>query len=455
VVTKGAGSYPVGTQTLTGLTVGRAYRFTCTFVNALGLDAYLGFGGFLTTARSTATSGALQCILIATATSHDVNVGLWFTSGVSGQSITFDNVSIKLLAGNHATQATSTQRPIYGVNPITGTRNLLTFTEQFDNAAWTKANATVTSGQVDPLGGSTAFNLTSTQIDGGILQSYTQLAATAYTFSIWVRRVSGTGIIEIRTSSDPLSFGSISVTSEWQRFSRTTTSNLAGAVTASLRVRTLGDVVEVWGAQIELGSTATAYQKVVSQYEVTEDGVQSVSYLAFDGVDDNMVIPSLPLTGAEPLFLCFGVKRLSTTSPTTLLSFGKGGNSAPTYPGFAIFTRGSAAPIYAPQLAIASATVSGGLIALTGNTFGDAVTRVLSVTKTDIRVNASGIATTGSASNFDGWVTQNNRLGCNYNFANNNFWKGNIYSAIFVASAVSAGKVSQFENFTNDKTGAY
>lgn len=383
--------------------------------------------------------------------------------------------------GNHATQATSTQRPIYGINPIVGTRNLLIYTEQFDDAIWIKSAATIgIDVAISPDGTQNADKLieTATTAMHYMYRTMTPVNATAYTFSVYAKaagrtifRINAgggfvtTGTFDLSAVTATLNAGTSAtitpVGNDWYRctVSGVSSSTTAGQCQTILNTGTYaGDGTSgifFWGAQMEVSSTATAYQKVVSQYEVTQAGVQSVGYLSFDGVDDNMVIPSLSLTGTEPLFFCFGAKRLSTTSNTFLMTFGKGGNSAPTYPGFAIAIRGSAAPAYAPQLLTASATASGSLLAVTGNTFGDAATRVVSATRTALRVNASALVTTGSASDFDGWVTQNNRLGCNYNFANNNFWKGNIYSAIFVASSVTTGQITSTETWVNGETGAY
>jgi hypothetical protein len=52
----------------------------------------------------------------------------------------------------------------------------------------------------------------------------------------------------------------------------------------------LGDGVSgltFWGAQLELGSTATEYQRVGSTYDVTEAGQADNWHLVFDGVDDH------------------------------------------------------------------------------------------------------------------------------------------------------------------------
>jgi hypothetical protein len=45
--------------------------------------------------------------------------------------------------------------------------------------------------------------------------------------------------------------------------------------------------------QLELGSTATAYQRVTTQYDVTEAGVPSVSYLSFNGMNFSMSTSSI------------------------------------------------------------------------------------------------------------------------------------------------------------------
>jgi len=51
----------------------------------------------------------------------------------------------------------------------------------------------------------------------------------------------------------------------------------------------------VWGAQREVGSTLTAYQKVGAATDITEAGVQDTYFLTTDGVDDvlNAVVTDL------------------------------------------------------------------------------------------------------------------------------------------------------------------
>ena len=77
--------------------------------------------------------------------------------------------------GNHASQSTTTSRPI-----LRNLYNLLTYTEQFDNAAWNKINLNVssdTAATTDPLGGNTADKLVSTGANGSAHQVTTPFVA--------------------------------------------------------------------------------------------------------------------------------------------------------------------------------------------------------------------------------------------------------------------------------------
>jgi hypothetical protein len=220
-----------------------------------------------------------------------------------------------------------------------------------------------------------------------------------------------------------------------------------GATPVTAAGQTVGRILD------KSGNGYHATQATLAQRPLYQIDASGRPYLSFDGVDDNLVIPAMTIVGTEPLFLCLGVARLLNTSVTTIVSFGKGGAST-TYPGFSLLVRGSSAPAYAPQLQTASGTVNNNLLGF-GSTFGSAATRVISATKTGFRINNSGIGTSGSSVDFTGFGTQNNRLGCNYNFANNNFWKNGIYSAIFAAISVVDNQITSAQNWTNNKTGAY
>ena len=113
-----------------------------------------------------------------------------------------------------------------------------------------------------------------------------------------------------------------SVGEGWYRCSITTTvtatSGGSGGITALVPLKTSSRVfsyegnpskhIYAWGAQLELGSTATQYQHVTddSRYDITEPfGANSLNYLKFDGVSDGMSLTGLTST-STPITAWFG-----------------------------------------------------------------------------------------------------------------------------------------------------
>jgi hypothetical protein len=72
-----------------------------------------------------------------------------------------------------------------------------------------------------------------------------------------------------------------------------------------------------WGAQLEVGTTATAYQRVGTAFDVTEAGVASRSYLSFDGTDDGMLTGDI-VPGTDKAQVFAGVRKLSDASSGTI-----------------------------------------------------------------------------------------------------------------------------------------
>lgn len=134
--------------------------------------------------------------------------------------------------------------------------NLLTYSEQFDNAAWVKNNATVTANSTtDPNGGSTADTLTATSSNATIYQTVT-LANSPYTFSIYLKRKTGTGTVSITVDGTTLE--NVTLTSSWVRFDTHLTPT-AGSNTVGIKINTNGDEVYAWGAQLEPGTIMGDY----------------------------------------------------------------------------------------------------------------------------------------------------------------------------------------------------
>ena len=151
--------------------------------------------------------------------------------------------------------------------------NLLTYSEQFDDAAWTKARATVTSNTVvapdgtltgDKLVEDTTASNTHLLSVGSI--SFT--SGTSYTLSAYVKAAERTQIVLLCGTT---AFGSGTGSQTLFNLSTLATSNLAGAAATA----TITSVGNGWyRCSITLAATATASDLI--QYRLSSGG--SVSY---------------------------------------------------------------------------------------------------------------------------------------------------------------------------------
>jgi hypothetical protein len=138
--------------------------------------------------------------------------------------------------------------------------NLLTNSQDFESANWFKGNTTVTANTAAaPDGTTTADTVAFAAVANANIQPTSAVAVTAgltYTYSVYLR--AATNISNVRLSMQG-SDTSINITTEWQRFTMTVTAS-GGTLAPTLVTRdSVAASVFVWGAQLELGSTATAY----------------------------------------------------------------------------------------------------------------------------------------------------------------------------------------------------
>ena len=135
--------------------------------------------------------------------------------------------------------------------------NLIQYSEDFSNTYWSpNSNALRSlSSNLSPDGTANAYRVeavTGTQV--GYVGTTT--IGTTVTHSIWVRRISGSttfNMVDVNNNST-----SVNITSDWQRFSLTSTATSTN-LRSYFKTTALGDVVEIYGAQIEAGSYATSY----------------------------------------------------------------------------------------------------------------------------------------------------------------------------------------------------
>jgi len=185
---------------------------------------------------------------------------------------TFDNL-ITFSRGSNAT--------VTGPNGLIqwAPANLLTNSQDFEAAAWTKSAGGVGSTPVvtanagaAPDGTQTAdqvvFNLNSgtTSSDfSWLIQAYTATAGATYATSVWLRTLSGTAKIIVESASQDANL--VDVTSTWTQVSGIRLDPTGGSRQVRIGLRGSNVVsgqsssctLLIWGAQLELGSTATTY----------------------------------------------------------------------------------------------------------------------------------------------------------------------------------------------------
>jgi hypothetical protein len=229
---------------------------------------------------------------------------------------------------------------------------LLTYSEQFDNAAWTKIFSSVTANTEAAPDGTTTADLMveDSTTNGRYLQQSFTTTVQSYTFSCYFKQptlnarryvllyhnesVKGwvfdiqNGVVGAGGTSGvtaPAAYTITSVGNGWYRCAITITGTAAsnqfrayivtndGTGLASYAGNGLGSML-VWGAQVETGSSATAYQKVGLTSDVTESGKRDCWGLLFDGSDDNLLTASVNFSATDEMTVMVGVRKLSDGS---------------------------------------------------------------------------------------------------------------------------------------------
>ena len=159
------------------------------------------------------------------------------------------------------------------VQPPSPWQNLLKYSEAFNNTAWSRFSVpgtlpTVTADvAADPYGNTTtADRVTLSGVNSGIFENVA--VSGQHSFSVWMRLVSGDGHFSFNYyngSSNSLQSGL--ATGEWQRFTWTFTGNGSSGGNVALMhnaSQSAAGVFEVWGAQLNAGSTAQPYLATTS-----------------------------------------------------------------------------------------------------------------------------------------------------------------------------------------------
>jgi hypothetical protein len=135
-------------------------------------------------------------------------------------------------------------------------RNVAQYSTAFTNAVWTATNVTAVDSVSDGVLSATVSTLTASAGNGNITQAFTDGSAGIYTASIFIKRETGTGTINLRANTGN-SYTAVTVTSSWTRVQVSSTS--LTNPTFDLQIVTNGDAIYVYGAQLEKFPTMTSY----------------------------------------------------------------------------------------------------------------------------------------------------------------------------------------------------
>jgi hypothetical protein len=142
----------------------------------------------------------------------------------------------------------------------TAVTNLITNSQVLNAANWLLGAGATLAATTDvpaPDGSLTAWTLTSSGAAAQVQAAITGISGASYAGSLFIRRRSGTGTINIRVAENTNTALS-GVTSDWQRFSFVATSTTT-TIRVGINLSGIVDAVDIWGAQLEQSSTVGEY----------------------------------------------------------------------------------------------------------------------------------------------------------------------------------------------------
>lgn len=274
--------------------------------------------------------------------------------------------TLPVVYGNHLIQTTSSARPT-----LSARYNLLTYTEQFDNAAWTKSSGSITSNAITAPDGTVTADLFTAAAGAAYHAIYNNPAVSIqqglnYTLNVYLKAgtqrylqlnfgpTSGSqsqfGIIIDTTTMAIVTTGAgisgtyvsslvTNVGSGWYRFSLTgsiTGSSSGYLVIAATDITSYstnpsnasgGGTFYLWGADMRPandGLNLPVYQRISDTS--TYDSTGFPYYLKFDGTDDVLSSDdSFMPTGNVTMFTASRASIAYTSTFGSILGYGKSG----------------------------------------------------------------------------------------------------------------------------------
>jgi len=229
----------------------------------------IGFAGvtdyaMTTTATAVRTMGVTG-VGSSSETVQGPSLGLNFLTGPTGGPVLDPRITFTRASNATVTNSDGT----IGYAP----HNMLTYSEQFDNAQWVKgASCVVTANAATaPDGTSTADFVVSSGTTAGAntirnLQTTSDPNGSTYTFSVWLRADAPT-TTTIRCANAADGDGgqqTVNVGTTWQRFSVSCTFTVTSTgVRGAINYQSSAVSVYVWGAQLNVGALQPYYTTTV------------------------------------------------------------------------------------------------------------------------------------------------------------------------------------------------
>ena len=190
-------------------------------------------------------------------------------------SLLLDFANTKQLDPRITFTRTTTATYYDGVTTAKAEENLVTYSQEFDNAAWLKNSLTVSANAAAaPDGTTTAEEITFTGSGDYLLQIVKVTAGLQYTFSFYAKAGTATGaqyrVYNVTAGSDIVaatSYYSSINSSTWTRISVTFTvpSGCSEIYVYLSRSSATSGTMFLWGAQLEQRSSVTAYTATTTQ----------------------------------------------------------------------------------------------------------------------------------------------------------------------------------------------
>jgi len=132
--------------------------------------------------------------------------------------------------------------------------------QDLESSNWFKGNTTVTANTTAaPDGTTTADTVAFAAVANANIQPNVAVTTTAglvYTYSVYLRAASTVSNVRLSMQGSDTN---TTITTDWQRFTMTVTASGATLAPTLVTRDSVAVSIQVWGAQLELGSTATTY----------------------------------------------------------------------------------------------------------------------------------------------------------------------------------------------------